>query len=228
VTSPARRLLVIGDVHGEADALRRTLDRFAHTVDRVVCVGDLVDGETGVAGAVDTLRTLRARGVACVAGNHDRWYLMGASRHLAEALPVGSLHDDDLLWLATLPRSLPVDTAAGRALVAHGLGDDDFVWVEANTWVQTLRGHPQWERLRAGRFALHLGGHTHRPFARFVADDDPECAWRGLTFVNAGTLHRGHNPSACVVDLERDVVAWHPLSGDGFGRPVVRALPTEG
>lgn len=65
------RILVIGDVHAEAEALSRVLDRFAHTVDRVVCVGDLVDGEGGVRGASAVIATLRRRGIATVAGNHE-------------------------------------------------------------------------------------------------------------------------------------------------------------
>ena len=53
------RIFAIGDVHQESVALNRALDRFAHTVDRVVCVGDLVNGAVGLAAARQCLLSTR-------------------------------------------------------------------------------------------------------------------------------------------------------------------------
>lgn len=135
---------------------------------------------------------------------------------------MGALDGADAEWLAGLPPTLTFDTPVGPAMVAHGFVADDFCF-DINNHPQS----PQWQALRAGKVALHLAGHTHRPVVGFLADvgaeDDAE--WRGCTFVNAGTLHRGHDPCACVVDLGRGTVEWHPLRGDVFGPPRVAALP---
>ena len=39
-----RRMLLIGDVHAEDERLATALDHGAGRVDRVLCVGDIVDG----------------------------------------------------------------------------------------------------------------------------------------------------------------------------------------
>lgn len=213
-----RRILAIGDVHGESETLARTLDRFAREVDAVVCVGDLCDGPAGVDGARSVLRILRERSVPTVAGNHDRWLLMGASREDPEAVPRDALSDADIMYLVTLPRTLTLDTSAGSAMVAHGLGFDDLAGVRAETMGYEVWTHASWGKLRKGQFALHIGGHTHRPLARFMPDF--ESSWTGCGIVNAGTLHRDHRPSACVVDCDARTASWHNYNAatGGFAR----------
>ena len=89
---------VIGDVHCESETLSRVLDAFdAMPVDAVLCVGDLVDGP-GDADA--TLALLQSRGVQCVAGNHERWFLDGERRDVADATLIE--HDDDAVTRADL------------------------------------------------------------------------------------------------------------------------------
>ena len=213
--TPARRLLVIGDVHCEAVALERALRKFAPTVDRVVCVGDVVDGEGN---AHDTIALLRRYNVMCVQGNHDRWLLCGHSRERPEATLRGMLSADDLDWLIALPQTVATDTVRGKALLAHAFGVDDFEFVERDTPDFAYHAHKQWARFRDEAFVMHFCGHTHRPFTRRVPNDG---MWEGIQWVNAGTLHRGHDPSVCIVDCERGVVEWHPYSGGRFMAPRV-------
>lgn len=214
------RILAIGDVHQESVALTRALDRFTHTVDRVVCVGDLVDGAVGLAAARQCLRTLRERGVATVAGNHDRWWLSGRSRDDAEAIATGSLADE-IEWVATLPRTFTFPTNLGTAMVAHGLVTDDLAAVDLDSMEYEVTAHGAWEHLRSHRIALHIGGHTHREHVRWIGDPDSRSPYAGCLFVNAGTLHRGHGPCACVIDTEARTVAWFPYDGERFGAPKV-------
>lgn len=98
------RLLVLGDVHLEHVTLSLALDAFAPSCDQVFAVGDIMDGIGGARAAHETIRVLRARDVKCIAGNHDRWLLMGASRGASEAIPRECLTGDEIEWLATLPR----------------------------------------------------------------------------------------------------------------------------
>ena len=91
---------VIGDVHCESETLERVLDALGTmNVDAVLCVGDLVDGP----GDVDlTLGMLEARGVQCVAGNHERWFLTGEQRNLEDATV--AVNNASRAFLKTLPR----------------------------------------------------------------------------------------------------------------------------
>jgi hypothetical protein len=86
-TLPDGPLDIIGDVHGEVDALRRLLDRLgcdpeARTVERpLVFVGDLVDRGPNSGAVVALVMGLVEAGVAqCVLGNHELNILLGAHK----------------------------------------------------------------------------------------------------------------------------------------------------
>ncbi len=219
------RLLILGDIHLEHFAVSRALDRFLTSCDRAFSVGDIMDGIGGGNAAKLTLHVLRTRGIECIAGNHDRWLLANAGRSDPEAIQPEWLTEGERAWLARLPPFRTLDTPAGRAIIAHGFGTDDLHWIEADSPSYAATGHPEWKRMRAGRFALHIGGHTHRPYVRRIDDPDPEGdggePYTGATFINAGTLHRGHRPCACIVDIGRRVVEWHPYDSGRFGAPCV-------
>lgn len=75
---PEGPLDIVGDVHGELDALLRLLHRLGCDPDAlrasrpVVFVGDLVDRGPDSPGVVDVVRRLVGAGLAhCVAGNHE-------------------------------------------------------------------------------------------------------------------------------------------------------------
>ena len=61
-------ILVISDVHANLQALEAVLDA-EQDVDAIWCLGDLVDYGPSPNECIDVLR---ARGVLCIAGNHDR------------------------------------------------------------------------------------------------------------------------------------------------------------
>ncbi|MCP9234046.1 metallophosphatase family protein [Mesorhizobium sp. LMG 17147] len=64
------RLAIISDVHSNLEALQATLDDIsAQAADRIICLGDIVGYNTDPA---ECIALLQKKGVACVAGNHDR------------------------------------------------------------------------------------------------------------------------------------------------------------
>lgn len=64
-----RRVALISDIHGHHAGLRKVLDDIEHQrCDRIVCLGDLVDGGPENERVIETLLGL---GVPCVRGNHD-------------------------------------------------------------------------------------------------------------------------------------------------------------
>jgi predicted phosphodiesterase len=116
------KLAIIAEIHANAEALGATLDDIAaHAVDRIVCLGDIV-GDNGK--PRECIALLRAAGAVCVAGNHDR----AVSGHItADEFSAPAAHgvnwtrkrlrDDDIAFLAGLPRKANIDN---KLLAVHG------------------------------------------------------------------------------------------------------------
>lgn len=80
------RRLVIGDIHGAHRALRQVFERceFNHGSDRLICLGDIVDGWNEVAACVEELS--KVKNLVLLRGNHDQWFLEWAYSGAADRL----------------------------------------------------------------------------------------------------------------------------------------------
>jgi len=187
--APAR-VGVIGDVHACDERLALLLDhlREVERVDAVWCVGDIVNGP-GDPNRCAAL--LASAGAVTVRGNHDRWLLEAVSV-LPDAHRPEDLTPATHAFLEGLPPSAELSLAGGvRALVCHGLGDNDTNSITADDYGYALEANDDLqELLRTGR-RLVLKGHRHRP-----------AIWRlgHLTLVDAGSLLNPDAPCAVVVD----------------------------
>ncbi len=184
-----RRLGVIGDVHCESETLGRVIAALeTMNVEAVLCVGDLIDGPGD---ADTTLGMLEARGVQCVAGNHERWFLTGEQRALGNA--TRDVRETSRAFLETLPRVRRYATPNGNALLCHGVGNDDEAWLLADTHGYALQDIPAIRELMLDEdVQFVLAGHTHERMIR---------VFPGLTVVNVGTLSRKNEQSFTVVDF---------------------------
>lgn len=72
-TSIQPRTLVIGDIHGNFKALKECFDRcnFDYENDKLICLGDVVDGYPDVYECVEEL--LKVKNLILLRGNHDDW-----------------------------------------------------------------------------------------------------------------------------------------------------------
>ena len=211
------RVGVIGDVHCEAETLRRVLDALdGMNVDAVLCVGDLVDGP-GDADAA--LELLQSRGVQCVAGNHERWFLEGERRDVADATP--AISEASEAFLRRLERLRYYDTPAGRALLCHGVGTDDEAWLRPDTRGYALQDIPTLRELMLDEDTPYMiGGHTHQRMVR---------VFPGLTVVNAGTIHRKDEQTFTVIDFQQMKVSFYSASPENTGTVVEELeLPAPG
>jgi len=183
------RLGVIGDVHCESETLERVLDALeTMNVEVILCVGDLVDGP-GDADA--TLGLLETRGVHCVAGNHERWFLDGEQRTLDDA--TAEVSQTSRAFLESLPKGRRYATPNGNVLLCHGVGGDDQAWLRPDTRGYALQDIPTLRELMLdGDVQFMIGGHTHQRMIR---------VFPGLTVINAGTLHRKDEQTFMVIDF---------------------------
>jgi predicted phosphodiesterase len=208
---------VVGDVHCESETLSRVLDSLdTMNVDATVCVGDLVDGPGN---ADEALATLAAREVQCVAGNHERWFLEGERRDVADATEALSESATELL--RGLPRTRLYDTPAGRAMLCHGVGKDDEAWLRPDTRGYALQDIPTLRELMLDdTIQFMVGGHTHQRMVR---------VFPGLTVINAGTIHRKDEQTFTVVDFNTMKVAFYSAAVQDTGKLIEQVdLPPPG
>jgi predicted phosphodiesterase len=116
------KLALISEVHANREALQATLNDIAlQSVDRIVCLGDIVGYNTNPRECIALLRDTQA---LCIAGNHDR-AVCGQittetfNRTAAHAVAWTREHltGDDLAFLAGLPLKAAID---GELIAVHG------------------------------------------------------------------------------------------------------------
>ena len=208
---------VVGDVHCESETLSRVLDVLeTMNVDVTLCVGDLVDGPGD---ADETLITLGAREVQCVAGNHERWFLEGERRDVANATEALSASAREML--RSLPKTRLYDTPAGRAMLCHGVGKDDEAWLRPDTRGYALQDIPTLRELMLDdTIQFMIAGHTHQRMIR---------AFPGLTVINAGTIHRKDEQTFAVIDFDAMKVAFYSAAEHDTGKLIEEVeLPAPG
>jgi predicted phosphodiesterase len=202
-----RQIAVIGDVHAEHDLLELALVTLRGLgVHRVLCVGDIVDGF----GSVDRCcELLREHGVVTVRGNHDSWMLSDTVRNLQHATHREDLSSESLGYIESLPASRSVGDLLPGAMLCHGLGPNDMASVRPDDYGYALEVKAELHDLMADPdVSIVFNGHTHRRIVRH---------FRGLTIVNAGTLHRNHEPGFVVVDQDSGDVSWLSLREPDIG-----------
>jgi putative phosphoesterase len=193
-----KRIGIIGDIHAEDVRLEAAL-RFLTDAeaDLLLAVGDIVDG----AGDADRTCALLVRhGVLAVRGNHDRWFLRREMRSLPDI--TRALGDEARAFLSALPVTRELDTPAGKLLLCHGVGEDDMARLTPDDYGYALQTNDALHDVLAKGYAIVVGGHTHRRMVRHI---------ESTVFINAGTLHREHEPGFGVVDLERREVQYYDL-----------------
>ncbi len=197
------RIVVLGDIHGNLEALGAVLAEAGRSgADLVLHTGDLVGYGPRPNETVDTVRRL---GIAGVRGNFDQGAAWGepwsgagggeARRATAERAirwTLGRLGYAQRNFLQDLPFSLDRQVGGRRLSLFHASPTDLFLPIEPHT--------PQFvlEELASGTGAdLHLFGHTHSPFHRVV---------NGRHFINAGSVGRPEDgdPRACMTIVELD------------------------
>ena len=203
-----RRLGLIGDIHAEDEYLAAALERLAgEAVDRVLAVGDIVDGRGDVDRCVELLQH---HGVQVVRGNHDRWIVCDQMRDLHGATVLDTLAPETCAYLARLLVTRRYETVAGPLLLCHGLGNDDMVFVYDDGRTLYENVDPDGRkglRTRAGigiepDIRLLVGGHTHARMAK---------TFGRLTVINPGTLHFAFTPCFAVADLGEKVVQFYEI-----------------
>lgn len=177
---------IISDIHADLTNLQKALTLLQqHSVDQIICAGDLVDG--GPDGDA-VVQLIQAQHIPCVQGNHDReafadqaWLRKINPDPQDPSLRHIYLHNETVGFLAKLPllRRLQVDEV--NILLAHGTpwSNTTYVFPDARS--------NQWDELTQEADAdIIVLGHTHVPMCR---------QWHKTWIVNPGSVYENRwNP----------------------------------
>ena len=218
----ARRIAVLSDIHGNADALRVALDAAqAAAPDLTVILGDLLTYGAQPLEVLDLLDgfAASAHSQAFISGNHDEFYFRLQAG--AEALPyrLAPFVEESVLW--TRDRIAAQPALAGRYPWRHRHVDGPVLFSHANPYEygdwsyvandEACRKAAQ--TLRAGGHRLGVFGHSHRAFAAKVAPGGvvplPQRSWQEIgaeetVIINPGAVGqpRGTGLSYLILDLD--------------------------
>ena len=184
------RAVLIGDVHTEHVLLAEVLDHAAAArVDRILCVGDIVDGPRDPLACIDLLRD---HDVDVVRGNHERWVNQGNPMEPFDYPPAYRG------WLDALPATRRYATPRGPLLLGHGTGTDDMVALAPHDEGYALEAMTAlWDLVHADDVRVLVGGHSHCAMVRQVEH---------LTVLNPGTLVAHQDPGYLLVDFAAGTV----------------------
>ncbi|MEM9540808.1 MAG: metallophosphoesterase family protein [Cyanobacteria bacterium P01_E01_bin.42] len=199
-----QRVGILGDIHGEAKLLAIALKYLqSQKLDRLLCVGDIVDGRGNSDRCCQLLQQYR---VSTVRGNHDRWFLGEEMRDLPDATQVTDVSEQSYHFLANLPPTQAFSTVAGPLLLCHGIGDRDMVRLLPDDWGYALESNFELQDLiDSHQYNFAINGHTHRRMVR---------QFEHLTIINAGTLKSSHQPCFAIVDFSLSWVQFFDLLKD--------------
>ncbi len=187
------KISILADIHGNCVALDAALaDLQLYPVDRVVCLGDAIQGGPQPAQVAARLRQL-----ACpvVMGNADAWLLSGeesgreqiSSERLRKMQAVrewslSQLSVDDQAFIASFQPAIEIPLLNDRTLLCfHGSPDsfDDVILPQLS--------QDEFERF-LGKYAAHIltGGHTHLQQLRRIGNN---------FFFNPGSVGFAYSPT---------------------------------
>jgi putative phosphoesterase len=166
-------IAVISDIHGNCfafDAVRADLER--RPVDRIVCLGDAIQGGPQPAEVVARLRVL---GCPIVMGNADAWLLSGINTSTVEGVTekqervrqwqLSLLSEDDRRFIASFQPTVEISLDAVDLLCFHGspASYDELIFPETP--------EDEFQRmLGAWTGRVLTGGHTHLQQVRRLGD----------------------------------------------------------
>lgn len=138
------RVGILSDVHGDYDALVRTLKQLKehHKVSRILCAGDLVGRGPQQNRVVECIRV---NNIATVRGNHDEW--------------IDDLSDDNSDYLKELPLNWQAKIGSVQFFMCHGKPDNNMWGMYRDHLSETYVNMV----LRSLKADVLVTGHTHVP-----------------------------------------------------------------
>ncbi len=205
-------ILVLSDIHANIDALKAILQNVKN-LDEVIILGDLVDYGPDPDLVVDFVRSHGFRIVMC---NHDFAAAFNedcrcgtATKDLSvytrKNITLRKLSGNDLKYLASLPKTIELDTPLGKALCIHATPRDPlFKYLYPWATPSEIRNEVLSTTLK---YNIVLLGHSHHQYLR---------SQRGTWIANPGSVGqpRDGDPRAPALILSNDSIEFIRIKYD--------------
>jgi len=210
------RIALISDIHANAQALAQ-LDDIWGTVDRIVCLGDVIGYYCEVNEVIDAVRAMDA---ICIRGNHDDFLLNGCPADLPPAVRFGIdyadrvIRSDNRAWLESLPLIWEGELGGKSFLLAHG-----SPWNPLTDYLYA--DHPRLSDLKSINADVVAVGQTHRRLIR--VDSRP---W----LINPGSVgqSRDRMAVACAVRIDLATGNVECIDRPFDPQPVIQLAQSQG
>lgn len=165
------RIAIFSDIHGNCLALETVLaDIEKFKIDKLVCLGDAIQGG---AQPSETVALLRKLACPIVMGNSDDWLLTGKTTESLLPLhyemrdwSLSKLSEDDRKFISQFPPTIEIELSKSKRLFCfHGSPksyDDNILPTTSDTELQELLGNNQ--------SFIYTGGHVHSQLLRRTGD----------------------------------------------------------
>lgn len=173
---------ILSDIHGELDALHKTLDLFQRLgIETIICAGDLVD--RGGAGD-QVVEMIRQHSIPCVQGNHDAMAKRTQAflaRHPDDNLPIERLNAGTVDFLSALPLEGRFEWMGVSVYMTHeNPMHDPSTFIYPNSSRATFEAVVQ-----TAQAQIIILGHTHRPMQVYVNQSQ---------IINTGSIYANYGP----------------------------------
>ena len=190
---------ILSDIHGDIVALDLALGHLRRMgCAPILCGGDLLDIEPF---GEEVVQRIKAEGIVCIRGNHERWALERRRRRpdlrrsapsIVEAADLftggAELSREALTYLATLPSSWSAELAGVRVAMWHARPGSDMEGIRA----EEIGPHLRRKLLDQAKTDVLIVGHTHDAFSLVAGKgrvlNPGACCSKTYAFKQSGSL----------------------------------------
>ena len=199
------KVVILSDIHGNADALEATLQAIPQDISEFWILGDLVGYYYQINKVLSLLKPLPCK---FIAGNHEHYLKSGIhdpavlSRYKSQygsslEIALGELNNEDLNFLTSLPDQLAFSLGNKEILLCHGSPWDNDEYIYPDVLQKKLE---KYDELSA---SVIFQGHTHYPM---------ELTHNNKKIINPGSLGQPRNRQAgahwAIYDSETNEVTF--------------------
>ena len=214
------RTLVIGDIHGNLKALNDVLAKAKFNIkeDRIICIGDYIDGWESSFEVVRTLLEIKNQSKlenVFLLGNHDKWFLDILKKDFYNLRDEAYIKDKYSSWYYQ----------GGKATYESYLAyPDEFIAIHKSNFFDQLKYY----HLENNKLFVHAGFSLELGFEETLKTKKEDFLWdRSLYKVALQLWHMNNNltkmgkpiPDLQLGKFDKIFIGHSPTTNDGITKP---------
>ncbi len=209
-----KKVGIIGDIHCQDAKLAKIITYLKFNADKIVAVGDVVDGYGDCSNCI---HMLKENGIMNVLGNHEKWLLNNELRNLKGATLKSSLRDQEIEYIKSLEEEIEFEFAGQRILLCHGISKNDMATVKPGDYGYGLEFNTDlWKVIGKKRYDIMIGGHSHQEMARKIAN---------LVIINPGALENEDSANFGIINFDKREVKFFGVKDEEIIEIKIMGIP---